>query len=146
MTRTMAIHLSTPARELVIPRALRLRFATWDGHRGVLPGHEAALALICEGPLHVAALADTPAADARDEAPVDRFLACEEGIATIEPDAVRIAARWAAEAASTEALMALVDQRARLRRRLEEEARALSRRHEIAVQEALSRLKRDPFQ
>ncbi|MCB9703018.1 MAG: hypothetical protein H6711_14080 [Myxococcales bacterium] len=135
----MALHLSTPAREIVLPRVTSLRFETWDGHRGVLPGHTPAIALVHEGPLLISALGEG------DEGEDERFLACEEGLATIAPDAVHIATRWATEAPTLEALEAIVARRSSFRRAVEEEARALEKRHETAIQRALASLKRDPF-
>lgn len=133
--RTMHVQVSTPAGPIALAGVTHLRFTTWDGLRGVMPGHEPAQALLCEAALEVTVVGD-------DGRPAERFIACEEGLLRIDREGVEIAARWAAEAATLEALAGLVDDRARARRALEAEARALARHREIALQEALSRLAR----
>lgn len=135
MKRTMQVHVSTPAERIDLAAVTHLRFTTFDGLRGVMPGHEPALAWICEAAIEVTIVDDAGAAS-------ERFLACEEGLARIGPGGVEIAARWAAEAATLEALRAQVDERARIRASIEAEARALARQREVALQEALNRLVR----
>lgn len=131
--RTMHVRVSTPAERLEIADVVHLRFTTWDGQRGVMPGHEPARALVGE------AAAELVVVDARG-ATASRFLVCEEGLAEIGPEAVEIAARWAAEAATLGEIRARVADRARARAAIEAEARALALRHEVALHEALGRL------
>lgn len=137
MPRTLALHVHTPEEEMVLPGVVRLRFETWDGHRGVLPGHEPALALCLEGPIHVVSV------DGGDER--ERYIAAEEGLVRILPDAVHLITRWATEAPTIDLLLRLVERRTAFRRRVEDEARALGKRHEVALQRALIRLKREPY-
>ncbi|MEZ4448865.1 MAG: hypothetical protein R3B09_05230 [Nannocystaceae bacterium] len=127
--------MSTPAERRVIDGVTRLRFTTWDGQRGVLTGHEPARALVGEAAIELTIV------DARGGAR-ERFLACEEGLAEIDPRGVEIAARWAAEAGTLGELRALVTDRARTRATIEAEAKALALRHEVALHEAMSRLVR----
>lgn len=137
MTRTAPLHVHTPELAFTVERVLRLRFETWDGHRGVLPGHEPAVALVREGPVHVVTLGD-------DGLEHERHLACEEGLVDVGPAAIHLTTRWAAQAPTLAALLELVERRGDLRRRIEAEARAVAQRHEVALHEALVRLRRDP--
>ncbi|MBK8263238.1 MAG: hypothetical protein IPK80_18080 [Nannocystis sp.] len=135
----MTLVLHTPEEELRIERVRRLRFETDDGHRGVLPGHEPALALLQEGPLHVVTEGE------RGEE-IEQHIAAEEGLVTIRQDEVHVVTRWAAQAPTLELLLAMVERRSAARRRIEDEARAFGHRHELALQRALLRLRRDPHQ
>ena len=137
MARTLSFHVHTPEEELVLDRVLRLRFETWDGHRGVLPGHEPGLALCHEGPIHV--VTEDDHGHERE-----RFFAAEEGICAVRPGSVHLITRWATEAPSLDLLIAIVERRSAFRRRVEDEARAVQKRHEVALQRALLRLQREP--
>ena len=134
----MTFHVHTPEEELVLGGVLRLRFETWDGHRGVLPGHEPALALCREGPIHV--VTEEERGGERE-----RFFAAEEGICALRPGGVHLVTRWATEAPSLDLLLAIVERRSAFRRRVEDEARAVQKRHEVALQRALLRLQREPY-
>lgn len=137
MIRTVPLHVHTPELDFVVERVARLRFEGWDGHRGVLPGHEPGLARVCEGPIHLVTY------DAQDREH-ERHLATEEGLLEIRPAALHLVTPWAALAPTLAALLTLVERRGSFRRRAAEEARALIHRHEVALHQALMRLRKDP--
>jgi F0F1-type ATP synthase epsilon subunit len=127
----MTVRVSTPRLELVHRDVVHLRFATDDGWRGVLPGHEPSRATLVAGALALAC------ADAQT-----RWIASEGGLIAIERGEVRVLTRWAVEAESLDSLTTLVALRDRVRAELESEARARARRHELAARRALIALER----
>ncbi len=129
--RSFVLHVSTPGRELELGPLVALRFATGDGWRGVWPGHEPGRASLRRGPV-------------RCTEPDQRvlWLATEGGVILIDRLELRILTRWAATADTLAVLRELVEARDRERAQLEQEARALSRRHEVATRRALMALER----
>ncbi len=131
---TLVVRVSTPRVELHRPAVLRLRFASDDGWRGVLPGHEPSRASLLEGPI---ALVEPAGPSERI-----RWLASEGGLITIDRREVLIATAWAVEADTLAELGEAVAARDRAREAIELEARALARRHELATRRALIALER----
>lgn len=131
---TMLVRVSTPRSELVHTRVLRLRFATDDGWRGVLPRHEPSRATLVPGPILLVV----------HEGGVERlrWLATEGGLIVIDAGEVLIATRWATEADTLDELAAAVRERDQAREQIEVEARALAQRHELATRRALVALER----
>ncbi|MFO7561485.1 MAG: hypothetical protein R6X02_02480 [Enhygromyxa sp.] len=127
----MTLRVSTPASELELGPLCSLRFATVDGWRGIRPGHEPARASVRKGPIRCAA----------SETEV-RWLATEGGLLLIDRHELRILTRWAEAADTLAQLRALVEARDAERARLEDEARALGHRHEVATRRALMALER----
>nr|WP_258183001.1 hypothetical protein [Enhygromyxa salina] len=132
----MRLVVSTPERELELESLVALRFIAEDGWRGVLPGHEPARARLRRG-----AARCVEAGVGRAEARV-RWLATEDGVVLVDRAELRILTRWAALADSLVDLRELVEARDAERTRLEHEARAFTRRHEVATRRALGRLER----
>lgn len=148
---SLRLLISTPAGEEELPAVRALRFPAGDGLRGILPGHEPGRAMLREGPIRVV----EAKADARPRqltiAPADRelehegplrWLATEGGVVLIDRHTVRILTRWAAVADTLAGLRAQVEARDEERSRLEQEARILARRHELATRRALVALQR----
>lgn len=131
---TLAVRVSTPRLELLHTQVLRLRFATDDGWRGVLPGHEPSRATLAPGPV---ALVVHERGDERL-----RWLATEGGLIVIEAREVIIVTRWASEGDTLDELGEAVRERDAAREQIEVEARALAQRHELATRRALVALER----
>jgi F0F1-type ATP synthase epsilon subunit len=131
---TMTVRVSTPRHEQVHAQVLRLRFATDDGWRGVLPGHEPSRATLAPGP--VALVLD------EREAERLRWVVTEGGLIVIDPREVVILTRWASEGDTLDELGAAVRERDQAREQIEQEARARAHRHEIATRRALAALER----
>jgi F0F1-type ATP synthase epsilon subunit len=127
----VTLRVSTPAHELELGPLLSLRFATIDGWRGILPGHEPGRASLREGPIRCTEANSTV-----------RWLATEGGVILIDRFELRILTRWAETADSLAHLRERVQARDAERVRLEQEARALGRRHEVATRRALLALER----
>ncbi len=134
---TMTVVVATPDRQRIIEDVVRVRFEAPDGHRGVLPGHEPALASLRSGAIHVTRRGERPGEE------LESFLASEGGLASISPTEVRLLSRWAAEEETLEALLARLERRAASRRRVEHEARAVLARHDAALRRALAALQRE---
>jgi F0F1-type ATP synthase epsilon subunit len=129
----LTLRVSTPASELELGPLASLRFATVDGWRGIRPGHEPGRASLRKGPIRCAM--------APDEAEV-RWLATEGGLILIDRHELKILTRWAEAADTLVGLRELVEARDVERARLEDEARALGHRHEVATRRALMALER----
>lgn len=127
----LTLRVSTPARELEIGPLVSLRFATVDGWRGIRPGHEPGRASVRSGPIRCAVTDDSV-----------RWLATEGGLILIDRHELRILTRWAETADTLAQLRGLVEVRDAERARLEDEARALGHRHEVATRRALMALER----
>jgi F0F1-type ATP synthase epsilon subunit len=151
--KTMRLTVSTPGRELELESLVALRFMAEDGWRGVLPGHEPARARIRGGPVRCVELPAEGAPAARPGAPAPdrleralagpvRWLATEGGVILIDRLELRILTRWAGTAESLARLRELVEARDRERERLEEQARTVATRHELATRRALVALER----
>nr|ACJ66830.1 ATP synthase F1 epsilon subunit [uncultured bacterium pSY1435] len=130
----MVVRVSTPRLERIHTDVARLRFATDDGWRGVLPGHEPSRTTLVPGPI---ALVTREQAGERL-----RWLATEGGLITIGSAEVVITTRWATHSDTLEQLSEAVRVRDRAREQVELEARELARRHELAVRRALIALQR----
>lgn len=126
----MTLYLQSPAGCEVIREVTSVRFDAPDGARGVQPGHEPAVALLRQG----------MASYRVGEALV--YVASEGGMVWIDRDQVRLVSGWIAQAPTTSALVRLVQRRRQVRGRLEEHARRLAERHELATRRALARLSR----
>jgi len=127
------LRLQTPAGEERVEEVVALRLETPDGARGVLPGHEPALALLAPG------VGRYRVAGATEPG----YFAAEAGLAWIGPDEVRLVSRWIARAPSVAALVRLIEKRHTVRARLEESARRQVERHEVATRRALAKLQRE---
>lgn len=127
----LTLELSTPARTLELGPLTGLRYATHDGWRGVWPQHEPGRASLRSGPVRLT-WADAAIG----------WVATEGGVILIDRERVRILTRWAAVADTLVELRARVEARDLERNRLEREARALGRRHEVATRRALMALER----
>lgn len=134
MVASMRVRVSTPRIELVHDEVLRLRFASDDGWRGVLPGHEPSRATLVPGPIAYVV------GDAAGER--TRWLATEGGLIVIDRSEIWIATRWATEAEELDSLSEAVAERDRAREQIELEARARAHRHEVAARRALIALER----
>jgi len=127
----LTVHVSTPASELELGPLISLRFLTVDGWRGIRPGHEPGRASLRRGPIRCAESETTI-----------RWLATEGGLILIDRSELRILTRWAETADTLARLRELVEARDAERARLEDEARALGHRHEVATRRALMALER----
>lgn len=134
-SRTMRLTIDTPTEERVLEGVTCVRLEAPDGHRGVQPGHETALAVVVPGVLHVRRQLEGGLSE-------ESFLACEGGLAWIEAREVRVVTSWAGGAKSLERVVQLLRARARRREQLEGSARALLERHEAATRRALLGLQR----
>lgn len=125
------LRVSTPAHELEIGPLVSLRFTTHDGWRGIRSGHEPGRASVRKGPIRCA-VSETEI----------RWLATEGGLILIDRHELRILTGWAELADTLGRLRELVEARDAERAQLEEEARALGHRHEVAFRRALMALER----
>jgi F0F1-type ATP synthase epsilon subunit len=129
--RSLRLEVSTPSGTLSLGPLASLRFATHDGWRGVWPGHEPGRASLHGGPIRLASVDGEV-----------RWLATEGGVILIERRRVRVLARWATTADTLTQLREQVEARDAERSRIEREAQAVGRRHEIATRRALMALER----
>jgi F0F1-type ATP synthase epsilon subunit len=135
MSRVMTVWVCTPAGPMILPGIRRLRLEATDGARGVLPGHERARLTFVAGPIE---LVEGP-----DDAERILYLATEGGVAQLEPSMITLVCRWAAQASSLPALREHVRARRAERAAVEQEARMVAHRHEIATRRALAGLRRE---
>lgn len=135
MSRTLEVRISTPAGLEALGGIVRVRLEATDGSRGVLPGHERARLCLVAGPIEL-----WDHVDGRERC---RYVATEGGVAEVEPEAVTLVCRWAAQASSLPALREQVRARRAERAAAEQEARAIAHRHETATRRALAGLRRE---
>ena len=125
----------TPRDATRIEGVTRLRFEAPDGLRGVWPGHEPASFVLRGGVVRL------------DHAPGGRaptsYLATEGGFLEVRAGEVQVVSRWAAAHTELEALVAFLRQRRARRQGVDEEARRLFERHELATRKALAGLQRE---
>jgi F0F1-type ATP synthase epsilon subunit len=129
------LRISTPAMRAELHDVLALRFAGPSGARGVLRGHEPAVARIEAGVLRATRLVERGAEEVH--------YAVEDGLVWMQGGDVMVFARWADGPASLEALRQRLATRTEDRARVELELVETLHRHERATQRALAKLRRD---
>jgi F0F1-type ATP synthase epsilon subunit len=127
----MKLVVSTPDRTLELDPLVSVQFETHDGWRGIWPGHEPSRASLRTGPIRCASAGGAV-----------QWVASEGGVMLIDRQVARVLTRWAAVADTLASLREQVEARELERTRLEQEARAISHRYEVATRRALMVLER----